>query len=71
MCPWGRLILVESLETKVKVIEGEIIQIFFDDQSECLKHIEAIRHVLSVRNEGNFDFADKRWMFSEKTGKLV
>ena len=68
---WDRLILVESLEAKVKVIEQEDIQIFFDDQPECLKHMEAIRHVLLVRNEGNFDFEDKRWMFSEKTGKLV
>lgn len=23
------------------------------------------------RNEGNFDFDDRRWMFSDKTGKLV
>ena len=68
---WDRLILVESLEAKAKVIEQEDIQIFFDDQPECLKHMEAIRHVLLVRNEGNFDFEDKRWMFSEKTGKLV
>jgi len=28
-------------------------------------------NVMLFRNEGNFDFADRRWMFSSETGKEV
>ena len=68
---FDELILVDSLEAKGKVIEREGILVFFDDQPECLKHMDSMRNVMLVRNGGNFDFEDKRWMFSERTGKLV
>ena len=36
-----------------------------------LKNVTPQTNVMLVRNGGNFDFDDKRWMLSEKTGKLV
>jgi hypothetical protein len=68
---FDELILVDSLEAKAKVIAREGILVFFDDQPECLKHMDSMRNVMLVRNAGNFDFEDKRWVFSEVTGKLV
>jgi hypothetical protein len=65
------LILVSSLEGKAEVIAREEIQVFFDDQPECLKGIDSMRNVMLVRNGGNFDFEDGRWILSRRTGKLV
>jgi hypothetical protein len=68
---YDELILVSSFEQKAEVIVEKGILIFFDDQPECLKHVSEDRHVMLVRNGGNFDFDDKRWMLSDQTGKLV
>lgn len=68
---FDELILVTSLEGKAEVIEREGILVFFDDQPECLKQVDSMRNVMLVRNGGNFDFGDQKWMFSDQTGKLV
>jgi hypothetical protein len=68
---YDELVLVTSFSAKAEVIRKEGILVFFDDQPEVLKHICSKTNVMLVRNEGNFDFADKRWMFSGETGKLV
>ena len=68
---YDELILVNSFDAKAGVIEQEGIQVYFDDQPEMLKNVSAGTNVMLVRNGGNFDFDDKRWMFSDKTGKLV
>jgi hypothetical protein len=68
---YDELILVRSFAAKAEVIREYGILVFFDDQPEILKHIPAETNVLLFRNEGNFDFEDQKWMFSDKTGKLV
>ena len=68
---YDELILVNSFEEKAKVIEENGISFFFDDQPEILKHIPADCKVMLVRNEGNFDFEDKKWTLSNQTGKIV
>ncbi|MFM7110400.1 MAG: hypothetical protein ACKO9Z_07780 [Planctomycetota bacterium] len=65
------LILVNSFEEKALVIAREGIIVFFDDQPEVLKPVAPACGVMLVRNEGNFDFDDRKWMLSDKTGKLV
>ena len=68
---YDELILVDSFDAKAEVIEKEGILVYFDDQPEMLKNVTPQTNVMLVRNGGNFDFEDKRWMLSEKTGKLV
>jgi hypothetical protein len=68
---YDQLILVSSLTAKAEVIRQNGILVFFDDQPEVLKDISPNTHVMLVRNGGNFDFQDRRWMFSDETGKLV
>ena len=68
---YDELILVDSFDAKAEVIEKEGILVYFDDQPEMLKNVSEGTNVMLVRNGGNFDFDDKRWMLSEKTGKLV
>jgi uncharacterized HAD superfamily protein len=65
------VILVTRFEDKAKVIAREKIDIFIDDQPEILKHIGQEVSVLLFRNEGNYDFEDRRWMLSNRTGKLM
>jgi hypothetical protein len=68
---YDELILVDSLDAKAEVISRRGISIFFDDQPECLKDIDSMRNVFLMRNGGNFDYEDKKWMFSTATGKMV
>jgi len=68
---YDKLILVDSFEAKAKVIRELGILIYIDDQPEMLKNISPMANVMLFRNEGNFDFKDKRWMLSDKTGKIV
>lgn len=65
------LILVNSFQEKAAVIAREGIAAFFDDQPEVLKPIAPECNVMLVRNGGNLDFDDGKWMFSRQTGKLV
>lgn len=68
---YDQLFLVKSLDGKAEVIVREGISVFFDDQPECLQGIPATTHVLLMRNGGNFDFAQRKWVLSSKTGRLL
>lgn len=65
------VVLVSSFDQKAAVIAERGISFYIDDQPEMLKNVPANVGVMLFRNEGNFDFEDRRWMLSEKTGKLV
>lgn len=64
-------VMVSSFEQKAKEIERLGISVFFDDMDECLKNVAPNVTVMKVRNEGNFDYDDKLWLYSNKTGKTV
>ena len=68
---YEELILVDKLDGKADVITEKGITVYFDDQPEMLKNVPKGVQVVLFRNEGNFDFADQRWMMSTVTGKLV
>lgn len=68
---YDEIILVSSFDQKAVVIQERGISTFFDDQPEMLKNVSPMCQVMLVRNEGNFDFEDKKWMLSKETGKLV
>lgn len=65
------LVLVDSFDAKAQVIAERRIGFYIDDQPEMLRDIPPNVGVLLFRNEGNFDFEDRRWTFSEQTAKLV
>lgn len=65
------LVLVDSFDQKAKVITERGISFFIDDQPEMLKNIPASVGVMLFRNGGNFDYDDRKWMMSEKTGKFI
>lgn len=65
------VVLVNSFDQKAEVIAERQISYYIDDQPEMLKNISAKTAVMLFRNEGNFDFEDKKWMLSDQTGKLL
>ena len=68
---YDELILVNSLEEKAKVVRERGIGIVIDDQDECLQDIPEGVTVLKFRNGGNFDFDDRKWLYSARTGKQL
>lgn len=68
---YDQLHLVGRFEQKAEVIQNEQVDLFVDDQPEILKHIGQETCVLLFRNEGNYDFDERRWMFSSETGRMV
>jgi hypothetical protein len=65
------VVLVDSFDAKAEVIRERNVSFYIDDQPEMLKHIPADVGVFLFRNEGNYDFEDKKWMLSNETGKLI
>jgi len=63
--------LVSTFAEKAVVIKRLEIGVYFDDQPEMIQDICPLTTVFLQRNEGNFDFEDRRFMLSERTGKLV
>lgn len=63
------VILVNSFEEKSRKIKELGITCFFDDMDEVLQHVAPECKVFKIRNEGNFDFESKRWLYSKSTGE--
>ena len=64
------VILVSSCDEKSEVVKRLGIGFYFDDMPEMLKNMPKETSVCLFRNEWNFDFEDKKWVFTEKTGKI-
>ena len=65
------IVLVNSFDEKAAVIAEKGISFFIDDQPEALKNVPDHVGVMLFRNGGNFDFEDRKWIVSERTGKFV
>jgi len=65
------VILVNSFAEKAKVIERLAIDVFIDDQDEVLMHVPESVTVLKLRNGGNYDATEKKWLYSRTTGRPV
>ena len=65
------VILVKSFEEKSRKIKELGISCFFDDMDEVLQHVAPECKVFKIRNEGNFDFESKRWLYSKSTGEQI
>lgn len=68
---YDEVILVNSFDRKAEVIVEKGIQTYIDDQPEMLRNIPPHVNVMLMRNEGNYDFSDRRWTLSTQTGKLI
>ena len=72
LAAWGvvfdELVIASSLEAKGELCGVYGVDLFFDDQDECIASVPECVLVCKVRNGGNFDFARRQWI---STGQLT
>ena len=72
LAAWGvafdELVIAPSLEAKGELCGAHGVDLFFDDQDECIAGVPESVLVCKVRNGGNFDFARRQWV---STGRLT
>lgn len=67
---YDKLILAKDMD-KSEIIKNEGVDLYIDDQDEMIQNIPEDVTVLKMRNGGNFDYDDKKWLYSKKTGKVI
>jgi uncharacterized HAD superfamily protein len=72
---WGieydELVIASSLEAKGELCGAHGVDLFFDDQDECIAAVPESVVVCKVRNGGNFDFAGQRWLSTARLTRLI
>lgn len=72
---WGivfdELLFAESLAAKGVLCDRHAIDVFFDDQDECIATVPERVLVCKVRNGGNFDFDDQQWVSTSRLTRLL
>jgi hypothetical protein len=75
LAAWGiefdDLLFAPTLEAKGPVCRDHQIDVFFEDQDECIASVPESVLVLKVRNGGNFDFDGKRWLSTARLTELI
>lgn len=68
---YNEIILVRSFDAKAEVIREKNINVYYDDQPEMIANIPDNVQVFLVRNGGNFDYENQKWMMSDTTAKII
>jgi hypothetical protein len=72
---WGvsydELHFARSLADKGRLCRELAVDIYFDDQDECLKEVGEATTVFKVRNGGNFDFEERKWLSTADLTRLL
>lgn len=68
---FDELVLVRSFGEKAEVMVDRGVLVYVDDQPETLQDVPSTVTVMLFRNEGNFDFEDRKWMLSDRTGRFI
>ncbi len=73
---WGvdfdELVIAPTLEGKGQLCATHGVDLFFDDQDECIAAVPESVLVCKVpRSEGNFDFAGHRWLSTARLARLI
>jgi hypothetical protein len=75
LAAWGvqydELHFARSLDDKGRLCRELRIDVYFDDQDECLRDVGPATTVFKVRNGGNFDFAGRRWLSTSRLTRLL
>src|SRR3954469_24935953 len=72
---WGiiydELHFPRSLADKGRLCRELAIDLYFDDQDECIQDVPEGTTVFKIRNGGNFDFAERKWLSTPKLTRLL
>lgn len=75
LAAWGieydELHFARSLADKGRLCREVKIDVYFDDQDECVVGVDEGTTVFKIRNGGNFDFAASRWISTAKLTRLL
>jgi len=75
LAAWGigydELHFARSLSDKGRLCREAKIDVYFDDQDECLAGVDETTTVFKIRNGGNFDFAGGKWVSTAKLTRLL
>jgi hypothetical protein len=61
--------MVRRLEDKAAAIRELGVDVYIDDQDECLMDIPPEVTVFKIRNDGNFE--GSKWLYSSRTGRNI
>ena len=75
LAAWGigydELHFARSLPDKGRLCRALNIDVYFDDQDECLAGVDENTTVFKIRNGGNFDPAVGKWISTAKLTRLL
>ena len=75
LAAWGiaydELHFAHSLDDKGRLCRELEIDIYFDDQDECIRDVGEATTVFKIRNGGNFDFEERKWLSTAKLTRLL
>jgi len=63
--------LIHITDNKSEYIMKEGISVLFDDTDEYFLDLPESVAVFKVREHYNFDFEQKKWLYTDKTGKMI
>ena len=72
---WGvaydEIHFARSLSDKGRLCRELAIDVYFDDQDECVVGVGEKTTVFKIRNGGNFDFGEQKWLSIAKLTRLL
>lgn len=72
---WGisydELHFADSLQDKARLCRELDIDVYVDDQDECLIGVAERTVVFKICNGGNFDFEERKWLSTAKMTRLL
>src|SRR4051794_15775471 len=68
---YDELHFARSLPDKGRLCPELKIDVYFDDQDECLVGVDERTTVFKVRNGGNFDFEERKWLSTARLTRLL
>jgi hypothetical protein len=75
LAAWGihcdELHFARSLSDKGRLCRELEIDAYFDDQDECIQDVPETTTVFKIRNGGNFDFGERKWLSTARLTRLL
>jgi hypothetical protein len=68
---YDELHFAHSLADKGRLCRELAVDVYFDDQDECIQDVPERTTVLKIRNGGNFDFAERKWLSTARLTRLL
>ncbi len=68
---FDELVIAPSLEGKGELCAAHGVNLFFDDQDECIATVPESVVVCKVRNGGNFNFKRRKWISTGSLTELI